>query len=608
LVGFLAAVTGLFAGLGLAEALNGLFRAVGVDLPRSGTVFATRTIVVSILVGVVITLLASLRPALRATRVPPIAAVREGATLPPSRLARFGPLASAIVIALALLLLGYGSFAHHLPTVRRLLSLGVGVLLLFIGVAMFAPRVVRPLVGALNPIGQIAAFVLAVLVWPLWSLPFWLLRYGAWGPGGAGRRAGAFLLGAVLNPLLLLLVAAMWLRSTATRWRPEWPTDFPNVLPDHASTVVGVQNSRRNPQRTASTAAALMIGLALVTFVAVFAQGLRAPFEDAINKLFIADYALTATNNFSPFTSRATEALRGVPGVEVVSGIRAGEGRAFGKVIQVSGVDANVSRVIDVDWKAGSPAVPGQLGANGVFVDDKYGRDHHLAVDSPISLQTPTGAVLHLTVEGIFKPPKGGSPYGKVTMSTQRFDRAYPQPTDIYAFVKMRGGVTAANTTALADRVASQFPSTKIATRSQFKANQEQGLNQLLNLLFVLLGLSVIISLFGIVNTLVLTVFERTRELGMLRAVGMTRRQIRRMIRHESVITALIGVALGLAVGFFLAALVTHALASEGIVFAVPWTQVTIFVVAGVIVGIVAALLPARRAARIDVLRAISYE
>ena len=172
----------------------------------------------------------------------------------------------------------------------------------------------------------------------------------------------------------------------------------------------------------------------------------------------------------------------------------------------------------------------------------------------------------------------------------------------------MRGGVTDGNTTALKAALAAKFPNTKLATQSQFKKNQEQGLNQLLNLLFVLLGLSIVISLFGIVNTLVLTVFERTRELGMIRAVGMTRRQVRRMIRHESVVTALIGAALGIALGFFLAALVARALSSQGVVFAVPWGQVGIFVLASIVVGIVAAILPARRAARIDVLRAISYE
>jgi len=264
--------------------------------------------------------------------------------------------------------------------------------------------------------------------------------------------------------------------------------------------------------------------------------------------------------------------------------------------------------VIDIDWKAGSPAVPAQLGANGAFVDEKYAKKHDLSLGSPVSLETPSGERLDLRIDGITKPPKGGSPYGTITISTATFDRVYPQPTDIFAFVKTSGGVTPGNTKALEAAVAAKFPSTKIATRSEFKHNQERPLNQLLNLLFVLLGLSVIISLFGIVNTLVLSVYERTRELGMLRAVGTTRLQVATMILGEGVVTALIGAVLGIGLGFFLAALVTHALASEGIVFAVPWVQVAIFVGAAVLVGILAALLPARRAARIDVLRAIAYE
>jgi putative ABC transport system permease protein len=532
-LGLAASTVGLFAGLGLAKLLDWLFGVFGLDLPQSGTVFALRTVIVSLLLGTIVTRIATFFPARRATRVPPIAAVREGAVLPPSRLERFGPLVSIAVIAVAVLLLVYGSFANHLPTGRRLGALGGGVLLLFVGVALFAKQLVRPLAAVLGAPGA---------------------RFG----GVAGRLAR--------------------------------------------------ENATRNPARTASTAAALMIGLALVTFVAVFAQGLRTPFEDAVNELFVGDYALTATNNFTPFPTRATEALRGVPGVQAVSGIRAGDGRAFGSIIQVSAVEPNVSEVIDVKWQSGSPDVPAELGANGAFTDDKYATKHHLVVGSPLQLETPSGKTLDLRIKGIFKPPKGGSPYGKVTISTAAFDRSYPQPTDIYAFVKTKGGVTPANTTALKAAVAAKFPSTKIATRSEFKRNQERPLNQLLNLLFVLLGLSVIISLFGIVNTLVLSVYERTRELGMLRAVGTTRLQVAAMILGEGVVTALIGAALGIGVGFFLAALVTHALASEGIVFAVPWGQVAIFVVAAVIVGIVAALLPARRAARIDVLRAIAYE
>jgi ABC-type antimicrobial peptide transport system permease subunit len=169
----------------------------------------------------------------------------------------------------------------------------------------------------------------------------------------------------------------------------------------------------------------------------------------------------------------------------------------------------------------------------------------------------------------------------------------------------MRGGVTAANTRTLQAALAG-FPDAKVQTKAQFKKNQLQGLNVLLNLLYVLLSLSIIVSLFGIVNTLVLTVFERTRELGMLRAVGMTRRQVRRMIRHESVITALLGAAFGIPLGILLALLVGGAI--KYAVFTVPVGTLLVFVIAAIIAGLVASIFPARRAARLNVLAALQYE
>jgi putative ABC transport system permease protein len=169
----------------------------------------------------------------------------------------------------------------------------------------------------------------------------------------------------------------------------------------------------------------------------------------------------------------------------------------------------------------------------------------------------------------------------------------------------MRGGVTDANTRAL-EAALKPFPNAKPQTRNQFKDNQISGFKQVLNILYVLLALSVVISLFGIVNTLVLTVFERTRELGMLRAIGMTRRQVRRMIRHESVITALIGAALGLVLGVVLGGL--FSIAVKEIVFAVPWVQLIVFTIAAIVVGLLAAIFPARRAAKLNPLEALHYE
>jgi len=202
-------------------------------------------------------------------------------------------------------------------------------------------------------------------------------------------------------------------------------------------------------------------------------------------------------------------------------------------------------------------------------------------------------------------PPKGGSPFGDITISAQRFDREYPNPQNLFTFLKTRGGVTD-ETTARLKQALVRFPDAKIQTQTQFIKVQERGINLLLELLYVLLSLSIVISLFGIVNTLVLTVFERTREIGMLRAVGMTRRQVRNMIRHESIITALLGATLGIPIGVVLALMVGKAIDYPA--FTIPWGTLIVFVVAAVIAGLVAAIFPARRAGRLNILEALKYE
>ena len=532
-VGLLASLIGLFAGFGLAAGLRELFAALNLDLPQTGLVFATRTIVVSMLVGVLVTLVAGLAPAIRATRVPPIAAVREGAELPRGRLARVWPWLAAVLTALGVLLLGYSLFASDIDTAQRLLSIAFGVLALFVGVALLSPRLVRPLARLVG--------------WPA-------TRIG----GVAGRLAQG--------------------------------------------------NAMRNPGRTAATAAALMIGIALVTFVSVLAQGLRTSNRDAIERQIVADFVITSQDGYTPFVSGAGDAAAETPGAEVVTSVRTEIAELAGSDRYLTGIDpAAITAGYSFDWKEGSDAVLGELGRTGAIVAEDFAEDKELVVGDTLQVRTAGDQRTQLVVKGIYKPPPFYPLLGSVSIPARTFDSLYERTRNQYTFVNLPGEPDEAGKQAIEAAVAT-FPDARVQTREEWIDKEDREIQQFLSLLYVLLALSVVVSIFGIVNTLVLSIYERTRELGMLRAVGMTRRQVRRMVRHESVITALIGASLGLPLGIFLAALMTRALDQFEIQFVVPTGQLILLAVVAIVVGILAAVLPARRAARLNVLRALQYE
>src|SRR5262249_27158170 len=312
-----------------------------------------------------------------------------------------------------------------------------------------------------------------------------------------------------------------------------------------------------------------MIGLALITYFAVIGEGYRSSFTSSVNELFVADYAVTAGNN--PLTNKAAEAVRSTPGVEAVTEIRGANAKLNGKSsIRVSGVDGNAAKVVPLKWRSGSDSVPAQLDPNGAFVNDRFADDHSLSVGSPLTVTTPAGKTLRLHVKGIFDQPKGGTPFEDLAISKQSFDRGFANHDNQFTLLNIRGGPTADNSARLKHALRA-FPTAKVETRDEFRNSRLSQLNRPLHILYALLGLSVLVSMFGVVNTIVLSVFERTREIGMLRAVGMSRRQVRRMVRHESIVTALIGAALRMAVGNFLAALTSTALSKYGVVFALPY-------------------------------------
>jgi putative ABC transport system permease protein len=362
-------------------------------------------------------------------------------------------------------------------------------------------------------------------------------------------------------------------------------------------------NSMRNPNRTASTAAALMIGLTLVTVVAVLGAGLRSTVESAVTDQVSAAYILNGTDGM-PFDAAEGDALARVSGVNVHSHVRVDKALVSGDEEDVTGVDpATIARFYKFAWSEGSAAAVGQLAANGALVTQTYAHGHDVAVGSTLSIQTASGDKRAVVVRGIYDPPEIEQMLGSITIGQQTFDEVFPQPKNKFTFLDAGADANQALT-----RVAADFSDAGVHTGAAFAKDYTQGFAEFLNFLYVLLAFSVVVSLFGMVNTLVLTVFERTRELGMLRTIGMTRRQARRMIRHESIITALIGAALGLPLGLFLAMLVTQALSQYDIAIAIPVPELVGFTVVAILAGIGAAIIPARRASRLNVLNALQYE
>jgi putative ABC transport system permease protein len=472
-------------------------------------------------------------PAIRATRISPILAVREGAELPRGRFSRFTPYIAIVILVLSLLLLARAMFTDELDTAERLLSIAFGVLLLFVGVAMISSKLVRPLSAVVGVPGEKLAGV----------------------SGFLARR-----------------------------------------------------NTLRNPGRTAATAAALMIGLALVTFVAVLSNGFKESNRGAIEEQIKADFVVTSQDGFTPFVASAGDAAAKAPGIEVATSVRAEVGKVANTDKYVTGIEPDkIADVYNFDWEDGSDAVLGQLGSHGAIVDKDFAEDHGLEIGDRFRLLSGSGRATTLEVRATYNPPPFYQLLGSVSILKSSFDELYDRPRNQFTFINVPGDPTPTAEQPI-EQALSTFPDAKVQTREAWITEQDEEFNQFLTMLYVLLALSVIISIFGMINTLALAVFERTRELGMLRAVGMTRWQARTMIGTESVITALIGAAIGLPLGIFLAALVTRALDQYEVRYAIPLVSLIAFAIVAVLVGLLAAIMPAQRAARLNVLQALQYE
>ncbi len=477
------------------------------------------------------TLVGALAPAVRATRVAPVEALREASTPSRGRLARLTPILAGLFILGGAGLVIAGLLAEGGDTSTKLLGAAGGAVVLILGIALISPRFVGP-----------AARVVA------------------------------------------------------------WPAERSTKLVGRLAR----ENSTRHPGRTAVTSAALMIGLALVVFVTIFANGLRASVSDLIDRTLAGDIAVLHDDGFTPIPAAVVPAVANVDGVAAASPIRDTQSKvgSLGTKYTHAIDPATIGQVYNFDWQDGSQKSLDELGSSGVLLEENVATEGDYKVGDKVQIKGPSGDV-ELTVRGIYKDD---ALLGGITMGAVPFDQLADQKRVSSVLVKTDEGASVPAVQKNVTKALAAFPEARARSQQELKDENADQINQLLGLFYALLAMSVIISAFGIVNTLTLSIFERTRELGLLRAVGMTRRDVRRMIRYESVITAVFGALLGLVLGIFFGFVVIQALESEGITFSLPIGQILSLLIFAMVVGVVAAIFPARRASRLDVLRAIAYE
>ncbi|MGH2942023.1 MAG: ABC transporter permease [Solirubrobacteraceae bacterium] len=536
-VGLLASLLGIAGGFAFVELIKSAFSAMGFALPTSGLALDASTVTVALGVGVGATVFSALVPALRATRVAPLEALREsaGAQTGLTRRRRRRTLIAVALVAIGLGLIALGLLATD-AIGPALLRMGLGLVCVFIALAMLGDSYVPPLASAIG--------------WPVERLR-----------GVTGRMAR--------------------------------------------------ENARRQPGRTAITAAALMIGVTLVVFVGVFTASIKASIDDTLERQFAGDVAIVNTDGFSPIPSRISAAVAAIDGVGAVAAIAQASARVTGVKddILLNGIDpAGVAKLANLEWVEGSDELLAGLGSTGALVEQRWGEDKGIAVGDRVTITGPRGDRVAVTVRGSVRD-RAGLFVSSLAVPSELLRGRLGVRDDLITFAGIAPGADAEATRKRIDELlAARFANAEARSQQELKDDQAAQIDQLVGLIYVLLGLSVLVSTFGIVNTLSLTILERTRELGMLRAIGTSRRQVRRMIRYESVITALLGAIVGAIVGIGLGIAAVTALEEEGLILSISATVPIGVLIAAVLLGILAAIRPARRASRLEIVQALQYE
>ncbi len=544
LVGVFSTVIGIVGGLGLARVLRAMLRAGGFSLPDGPIELRARTIIFAIVVGMGVTVISSISPARRARQISPMAALSDSPRLTASSLSRRVRV-GGLMVAIGAVLLGLGLFGGF-DTKPLLLSISVGAILVFIGTTVLSPVFARQLARAIG--------------WPIQKL------FGV--PGQLAR-----------------------------------------------------ENAARSPRRTSSTAGALMIGLALVSMAGVVGESIKQTFVDTIDNSVQADYFIQpASGGFDPtagFSTEVTDKLAALPDLDLVVGYRFARNSIT--------VNGSTKSVFTTDFAAGTRHLDPNVLSGSIKDADPLGsillhkdpaRDLGVGVGDTVVVGFPDGKFEALKVAAIYSD---SSIYDNYVIDNAMWDRHFNRSELIFATASIRGyskdlpesqrAALLASSAASIERVTRQYPTIKVENRVKFRESQQARLDSFLITITIFLGLALLIALIGIAVTLALSVFERTREIGLLRAVGLTRRQLRRAVRWEAAIVSVFGALLGISLGLVFGVAASIAIPDTAVKsVAIPWLSLAIYVIVAAVAGLIAAILPARRAARMNVLDAIAAE
>lgn len=522
-VGTVAGVTGLVAGIGIGAGLRSLLGSFGASMPDGPLVVTPGTVVTALAVGVVITVLAAWLPGRRAAKIPPVAAmssVHAKATTKSLVLRNtLGALFSAAGVAVVLAATSMDGSDGQAP-------MGIGAVLLIIGVFILTPLLSRPLIAAAAPVLRVF--------------------------GVSGKLAR--------------------------------------------------QNSVRNPRRTAATASALMIGLTLITGMTVMAGSLQTSIDKMASSAIRADYVVSMANR-SPLSPGVAKKIAADPDVTASSPLRNAESRIDGRTEFLTGVNGSViGELTDLKVDDGTFKV----GGSQVVVDQDRAKDYGWKAGSRFTVHYEDGKAQQLTVAGVYE---GNDMLNGIMIDNRVLTPHLSDASDMQVMVKTADGVSASAKDGL-EKVLGTNPAIKVQDKQDISDDIAQMFTLMLNMVYGLLGMAVIVAVLGVINTLAMSVFERSQEIGMLRAIGLDRTAVKRMVRLESLVISLFGGVLGIGLGVFFGWAAGELLGTKMPTYelVLPWGRMTVFLLLAAVVGILAALWPARRAARLNMLTAIKAE